>query len=79
MKLTFLPKGYTTTAAKITAGMLSSVTKLAVQTVVSLVLGFMLVWDMPSIKQGVATLARCGGMDDNGGVDWLANGMVRTL
>ena len=25
-----------------------------------MVLGFMLVWDMPSIKQGVATLARYG-------------------
>ncbi|GAX80385.1 hypothetical protein CEUSTIGMA_g7824.t1 [Chlamydomonas eustigma] len=49
-------KAYTTTAAKITASMLSSVTKLAVQTMVSLVLGFMLVWDMPSIKQGVSTL-----------------------
>ncbi|KAJ9522992.1 hypothetical protein QJQ45_023838, partial [Haematococcus lacustris] len=49
-------KGYTTTAAKITGQLLSSVTKFAVQMVVSLVLGFMLVWDMPTISSGLATL-----------------------
>ena len=52
-------QGYTTTGAKITAIMLSSVTKVAFQTVISMVLGFMLVWDLPSIKQGVSTLGRC--------------------
>ncbi len=51
-------KTYTTTAAKITAGMLSSVAKGTLQTIVALVLGFMLVWDMPSIKQGVSALSR---------------------
>jgi len=56
MAVSSMLKGYTTTAAKITAQLLSSVTKFAVQIVVSLVLGFLLVWDMPSIKSGVATL-----------------------
>lgn len=50
-------KGYTTTAAKITAALLSSAVKFTVQAVVSLVLGFMLVWDLPSIKKGVASLS----------------------
>ena len=30
----------------------------SLQAVVALVLGFMLVWDMPSIKQGISTLGR---------------------
>ena len=50
-------KGYTTTAAKITASLLSSAVKITVQAIVSLVLGFMLVWDLPSIKKGVASLS----------------------
>lgn len=49
-------KGTTTSAAKITAALLKSVTKGAVQIVISLVLAFMMVWDMPSIKAGVETL-----------------------
>jgi predicted PurR-regulated permease PerM len=50
-------KGYTTTAAKITAALLSSAVKFTVQAVVSLVLGFMLVWDLPSITKGVSSLS----------------------
>jgi len=51
-----LLKGYTTTAATVTAGMLSSVTKFALQGVISLILSFMLVWDLPAISAGVASL-----------------------
>lgn len=51
-----LLKPYTSTAAQLTASMLTSVTKFALQTGVSLVLSFMLVWDMPAISEGVAGL-----------------------
>lgn len=49
-------KGYTTTAAKITAGIVSSVTKFALQVGVSLILSFLLVWDLPTIFKGVVSL-----------------------
>jgi len=58
MAVSSMLKGYTNTAAKITGGLLSSVTRFALQLVVSLVLGFMLVWDMPKISSGVQTLKR---------------------
>lgn len=49
-------KDYTTTAAKVTAGVLSSVTKFALQTAVSLILSFIIVWDMPRITSGINSL-----------------------
>jgi hypothetical protein len=49
-------KGYTTTAATITATLLKSVSKFAVQVFVSLVLSFMFVWDLPAITGGIASL-----------------------
>lgn len=49
-------KGYTTTAATITATLLKSVSKFAVQVCVSLVLSFMFVWDLPAITSGIASL-----------------------
>ncbi|KAG1671404.1 hypothetical protein FOA52_011901 [Chlamydomonas sp. UWO 241] len=50
-------KPYTTTAAKVTASLLSSLTKFMLQMFISLVLAFMMVWDLPTITRGVQTLA----------------------
>ncbi|GIL91430.1 hypothetical protein Vretimale_17819 [Volvox reticuliferus] len=49
-------KGYTNTAAKYTAVFLKSVAKFSLQALVSLILGFLFVWDMPTISRGISTL-----------------------
>ena len=49
-------KGYTTTAASVITAALKSVTRFAVQVFVALVLGFFMLWDLPSIARGVASL-----------------------
>lgn len=49
-------KGYTTTAAKYTAVFLKSVAKFSLQALVSLILAFLFVWDMPAIGAGISML-----------------------
>ncbi|PNH08413.1 hypothetical protein TSOC_005022, partial [Tetrabaena socialis] len=49
-------KGYTNTAAKYTAVFLKSVAKFSLQALVSLILGFIFVWDMPTISRGISSL-----------------------
>ncbi|MEW5307469.1 MAG: hypothetical protein WDW36_009864 [Sanguina aurantia] len=56
MTVSGMLKGYTTTAAKLTVSMLSSVTRFAFEVFVSLILSFMLLWDLPGIAAGVRTL-----------------------
>lgn len=51
-------KGYTTTAANLTARLFTSVTKFALQVGVALILSFMLVWDLPAIAAGVKSLKK---------------------
>ncbi|KAG2430880.1 hypothetical protein HXX76_009854 [Chlamydomonas incerta] len=50
-------KGYTSTAAKYTGLFLKSVAKFSLQALVSLILGFLFVWDMPTISRGMSSLA----------------------
>ena len=49
-------KGYTTTAAGVITAMLKSVTRFTIQVFVALILGFFMLWDLPSISRGVASL-----------------------
>ncbi|GBF98399.1 hypothetical protein Rsub_10464 [Raphidocelis subcapitata] len=49
-------KGYTTTAASIISGALKSVTRFTIQVFVALILGFFMLWDLPKISRGVASL-----------------------
>ncbi|GFR44550.1 hypothetical protein Agub_g5821, partial [Astrephomene gubernaculifera] len=49
-------KGYTTMAAKYTAVFVKSVAKFSLQALVSLILGFLFVWDMPRISSGISSL-----------------------
>lgn len=52
-----LLRGYTDTAVSVTSALVSSVSRFAVQVAVSLVLSFMVVWDLPAIAAGVRSLA----------------------
>lgn len=51
-----LLRGYTDTAVSVTSALVSSVSRFAVQVAVSLVLSFMVVWDLPAIAAGVRSL-----------------------
>jgi predicted PurR-regulated permease PerM len=47
---------YVSGAVALTSGLLTAVTKITVQVFISLVLSFMILWDLPIISQGVASL-----------------------
>lgn len=66
MAVSTMLKGYTTTAATVTAALLKSVTKFALQIGISLVLSFMMVWDWTGIVAGVRRLrySRLGAIYD---------------
>ncbi|KAI8469443.1 MAG: hypothetical protein J3K34DRAFT_423607 [Monoraphidium minutum] len=49
-------KGYTTTAATIITAALKSATRFTIQVFVALILGFFMLWDLPLISRGVASL-----------------------
>ena len=49
-------RGYTDTAVSVTSALVSSVSRFAVQVAISLVLSFMIVWDLPGIAAGVRSL-----------------------
>lgn len=48
---------YVTAAVSLTSDLLRAVTQVTVQVAVSLVLSFMVLWDLPTISQGVSTLS----------------------
>lgn len=56
MAVSSMLKGYTTTAAQIITAMLKSVTKFTIQVGVAMILGFFMLWDLPTISQGVSSL-----------------------
>eukprot|EP00775_Hariotina_reticulata_P011497 gene11497-11640_t len=56
MAVSSMLKGYTTTAAQIITAMLKSVTKFTIQVGVAMILGFFMLWDLPTIEQGVNSL-----------------------
>lgn len=52
-----LLRRYTEAAVTLTSNLLSASTKFAMQVGVSMVLSFMIVWDLPTIARGVSSLA----------------------
>lgn len=49
-------QGYTDAAITFTSTLLSAVTRFTLQLLVSLILSFMMVWDLPTIKEGIQSL-----------------------
>lgn len=56
MAVSSMLKGYTTTAAQIVTATLKSVTKFTIQVGVAMILGFFMLWDLPTITRGVQSL-----------------------
>ncbi|KAK9803415.1 hypothetical protein WJX72_009498 [[Myrmecia] bisecta] len=49
-------RGYTEAAVSVTSGLVSFISRFAIQVGVSLILSFMVVWDLPTIASGIASL-----------------------